>query len=243
MEIEQAIMRHPDVREAKVFGAPHPIWGESVEACVVPAGETIDEEELRLFLCGILSSYKIPTHFFTWASFPLNSNGKLDQRTLKSEMLRKLRMTNIANALTEGLRILDVRTANRRYAIVPICELAEEMASEIGFAGTRLKRIRLAVEEMLTERIDKAYDVNGEIRMEMILMPQWLRIRFTDAGRPFRLDAPDASVSARIILANTDAYSSAITDGNLYGSNFDWQYEAGFDINTWLYDWKETGEI
>ena len=59
---------------------------------------------------------------------------------------------------------------------------------------------------------------------------------------PFRLDAPGASISARIILANADAYSSSLTDGNLYGSNLDWQYEDGFDIRSWLYDWKEAGK-
>ena len=242
MEIEKVIMQYSGIQDVKVFGAPHPIWGESVEACVVYSGDPADENLMRKQLRQSLSAYKIPSHFFEFSSFPLNSNGKLDQRALKSEMLRKLRLYNITSALDDGLKILNVGVANRKYVIVPVCELVQTLTAQTGFAGKRLRQIRIAVEEMLTERIDKAYDASGEVRMELILMPQWLRIRFTDGGDPFRLDAPDASVSARIILANTDAYSSSVSDKNLNGCNLDWQYEENFDIREWLYNWKEEGK-
>ena len=91
MEIEQAILEEGCVREVKVLGAPHPIWGESVEACVVLSGNgPLDVDALRGALRKRLAAYKIPDHFFVYSAFPLTSNGKLDRRALKSDMLQRL---------------------------------------------------------------------------------------------------------------------------------------------------------
>lgn len=91
LEIEQALLEEGSVREAKVLGAPHPIWGESVEACVVPAGNApLDQDALRAALRKRLAAYKIPDHFFVYSAFPLSANGKLDRRALKADMLKRL---------------------------------------------------------------------------------------------------------------------------------------------------------
>ena len=95
---------------------------------------------------------------------------------------------------------------------------------------------------MLTERIEHAYDANGEITVDVILMPHWMRIRFTDSGKEYRLDDKDASVSAKIILGNVDAYGTSLTGEKLVGSNLDWQYAEGFDINEYLLYHKEEGK-
>ena len=53
VELENAIMGHPDVVEAAVVGVPHPKWDERPLACVVVRpGATIDREELRAFLAS-----------------------------------------------------------------------------------------------------------------------------------------------------------------------------------------------
>ena len=74
--------------------------------------------------------------------------------------------------------------------------------------------------------------------MEVILMPKWFRIRFVDSGKIYRLDDRDASISAKIILANVDAYSSVIDENDKTGYNLDWQYSDKFDIQGFL---KEQG--
>ena len=242
LEIEQAIMEALPVQDVKVFGAPHPIWGESVEACMVPRGALPDEDTIRDVLRKRLSSYKIPSHFFMYPVFPVNSNGKLDQRSLKADMLERLRSLYISNALHDGLAILSVTVGNRDYTIPPVCDLVQGIARELQFSEKRISRIRLAVEEMLTERISNAYDSEGKITVEVILLPQWIRVRFRDTGRPYRLDGENSSLSARIILANADAYSSHVTDRKMAVSCLDWQYAEGFDINRYLLRYREPGK-
>ena len=86
-----ALSRCEKVSEVKVFGAPHPIWGESIEACIVPAdGSIVTEQELKSFLSGLIAPFKIPSHFFYYDAFPINANGKLNQQALKVSMLEKL---------------------------------------------------------------------------------------------------------------------------------------------------------
>ena len=234
VEIERVLLQEPAIREAKVLGAPHPIWGESVEACLVLRTDQLDQDDLRARLKKKLASFKIPSHFFLFGSFPLNSNGKLDQRGLKTEMLRRLNELAIAAALDEGLRILDLKLKNRHYSIVPACSMIEELAGELGFDRARSQRIRLSVEEMLTDRINNAYDDSGEIRMEVVLMPQWLRLRFTDKGKAYRLDGEDASISAKIILANVDAYTSGTNREMETQYSLDYQYRDDFDVKAYL---------
>lgn len=90
-EVEVALSRCEKVSEVKVFGAPHPIWGESIEACIVPAdGSIVTEQELKSFLSGLIAPFKIPSHFFYYDAFPINANGKLNQQALKVSMLEKL---------------------------------------------------------------------------------------------------------------------------------------------------------
>ncbi len=95
-EVEQALMTIDGVSAAKVLGAPHRIWGESVEACVIPENEITLEHEEEFIGTVIqelkhkLSSYKVPSHIFLYSSFPLCDNGKIDIRTLREDMLGRL---------------------------------------------------------------------------------------------------------------------------------------------------------
>ena len=91
LEIERIMLEEPSIREVKVFGVPHPTWGESVEACVVFEGDVPDEEVLKKSLGMRMAHYKIPSNFFSYTAFPLLSNGKLDQRKLKESLLEKMK--------------------------------------------------------------------------------------------------------------------------------------------------------
>ncbi len=241
-DIEQVMMEESAIREVKVLGAPHPIWGESVEACVVLRGDSFDEDALRTSLRKRLAAYKIPSHFFIYSAFPLNVNGKLDQRLLKADMLGRLRKAYIDHALDDGLRVARIQIRNRDYAISPVCDMIQGLAEQLGFMGRRVQRIRLAVEEMITERIANAYAADGDIGLDALLMPQWLRIRFTDSGKPYRLDRKDSSLSAKIILGNVDAYSFSKTQENRAEYCLDWQYAEYFDVRGYLLSHQEAGK-
>src|SRR5215212_8693636 len=58
-EIEDVLLRHPDVRDAVVVGIPDEEWGQRLEAVVVPRpGSTLDLEALRTEVRGTLRGSK-----------------------------------------------------------------------------------------------------------------------------------------------------------------------------------------
>ena len=154
-------------------------------------------------------------------------------------MVSRLYELNLTAAVNEGYRVLDLKVKNRSYTIVPSCVMIQQLAEQIGFTSERAESIRLSVEEMPTDRINNAFEENGEIRIEVLLMPQWLRLRFTDTGRKYSLEAEDASLSARIILANVDSYASGETDKGETEYCLDYQYDDSFNVKDYLMPYKE----
>jgi fatty-acyl-CoA synthase len=239
-EIESALNQMDNIREAKVMGAPHPIYGESVEACVTmtDGGKSFDQEALKKALRGVIARFKVPSHIFLYDSFPLNVNGKLDQRSLHADMLTRLKRLAVDEELAGGITVFDVVVWNRDYAIVPVTSMASELAEAVGFSR-RLMSIRLAVEEMLTERIMDAYSAAGSIRVRITLMPEWLRISFSDDGAEYFIDKRrDTSMSAKIILKAVSDFHTDYPKGKpVYCMDF--LYENEFSIQKFLMKSKE----
>lgn len=240
-EIESALNQMENIREAKVMGAPHPIYGESVEACVTmtDGGKSFDQEALKAALRRVIARFKVPSHIFLYDSFPLNVNGKLDQHTLHADMLTRLRRLAVDEELAGGVTVFDVVVRNSDYAIVPVTSMASELAQAVGFSRRRLMSIRLAVEEMLTERITDAYSAAGDIRMRITLMPEWLRISFSDDGAEYFIDKRrDTSMSAKIILKAVNDFHTDYPNGKpVYCMDF--LYENEFSIQEFLMKSKE----
>lgn len=86
-EVEAVLLRHPEVREAAVFGVPHPRLGEDVAAVVVPVPGTVpDAEALRRFAGEYLTQVKIPRRILFLPEIPKGRTGKV-QRTRLAEQL------------------------------------------------------------------------------------------------------------------------------------------------------------
>ena len=235
-EIESALNQIENIREAKVMGAPHPIYGESVEACVTmtDGGASFDQDRIKNALRSMIARFKIPSHIFLYDQFPLNVNGKLDQRNLHADMLMRLKRLAVSEELAGGVTVFDVSVRNSNYAIVPITSLVSELATYIGFPQRRILEICLAVEEMLTERIMDAYSAAGNIRVRITLMPEWLRISFSDSGTEYFIDKRrDTSMSAQIILKAVSDFHTDYPDGKpVYCMDF--LYEKEFSIQDFL---------
>lgn len=125
--------------------------------------------------------------------------------------------------------ISDVITVkNSNYAIVPVTSLIEELAKDIGFSSRKARSIRLAVEEMLTERIQDSYAGVGNIRIKVSLMSDWLRVSFSDTGTEYCIDKRlDTSLSAKIILAAVDNFHTDRLSGKpIYCMDFLYQSEV-----------------
>ena len=59
LEVEAALLRHPAVAEAAVFGVPDDRWGEAVHAVVVPRSQ-ITEDALLDHCRGLIAGFKLP---------------------------------------------------------------------------------------------------------------------------------------------------------------------------------------
>lgn len=85
LEIDSAILSHPDVMEAISFSLEHPTLGEELVAAFVPrAGSLVDSGKVRRFLEDKLSTYKIPTVLLRVAEIPKNATGKTARRSMRS---------------------------------------------------------------------------------------------------------------------------------------------------------------
>jgi long-chain acyl-CoA synthetase len=86
-EIENALLTHPKVGDAAVFGIPHEDWGEEVKAAIEPAagieaGPAL-AAELEEFCKGVLAKYKCPRSYDFVKEMPRDPNGKLFKRKLR----------------------------------------------------------------------------------------------------------------------------------------------------------------
>ncbi|SFN65119.1 fatty-acyl-CoA synthase [Pseudonocardia ammonioxydans] len=83
-EVENALHEHPAVSQAAVVGAPHPRWGESEVAFVVPAaGTDLDPVSLLEFCAERLARYKAPTDVVLLDELPRNATGKVLKAPLR----------------------------------------------------------------------------------------------------------------------------------------------------------------
>jgi long-chain acyl-CoA synthetase len=86
-EVEAALLQHPAVRDAAVFGIPDEDWGEQVMAVLevnpgFTAGPPLATEILG-FLKERLANYKLPKRFDFTEALPRDPNGKLHKRKLR----------------------------------------------------------------------------------------------------------------------------------------------------------------
>ncbi|HVT42739.1 MAG TPA: AMP-binding protein [Acidimicrobiales bacterium] len=86
-EVEAALLSHPAVGDAAVFGIPNEEWGEEVKAVVEPAaGYTASDGlagELAAHCATLLAKYKCPRSIDFTEAMPRDPNGKLYKRRLR----------------------------------------------------------------------------------------------------------------------------------------------------------------
>ncbi|MGH2954802.1 MAG: o-succinylbenzoate--CoA ligase [Solirubrobacterales bacterium] len=83
-EVEEVLLRHPDVADAAAVGRSHNEWQEAVTAVVVlRSGAAVSADELRDYCAAELAGYKVPKQVEFVAELPRTDSGKLVRRALK----------------------------------------------------------------------------------------------------------------------------------------------------------------
>ena len=84
--VEDAIYKHPAVKECAVIGVPHPVFGETVKAVVVLCeGMQATEAEIIESCRQHLASYMKPTSVDFVGELPKAPTGKLLKRVLREK--------------------------------------------------------------------------------------------------------------------------------------------------------------
>jgi acyl-CoA synthetase (AMP-forming)/AMP-acid ligase II len=95
-EVEDVLKTHPYIVDVAVVGVPHPEWGETVKAFIVPSQPIEDlAEECKRFLKGKIAEYKIPRLYEEISELPRNATGKVLKQVLKT---RGIANENIARS-------------------------------------------------------------------------------------------------------------------------------------------------
>src|SRR5450755_4330495 len=84
VELENALMAHPDVLEAAVIGVPDDRWGERpFAAVVVRDGADVSAEQLRDHLAASVPRWQLPERWAYIDEVPKTSVGKFSKRTMR----------------------------------------------------------------------------------------------------------------------------------------------------------------
>ena len=87
-EIEDYLFRHPDIREAQVFGIPDRRFGEQVCAWVVPhEGAALGPEDVVEFCRGRIAHFKVPKHVRIVDELPMTVTGKPQKFVMRDWMV------------------------------------------------------------------------------------------------------------------------------------------------------------
>ncbi|MDI9933218.1 long-chain-fatty-acid--CoA ligase [Rhodococcus sp. IEGM 1354] len=87
IDMENALVAHPDVREAAVVGVPDTKWQERPVALVVLRPmSTTTEDDIRATLDGLFARWQMPDEIHFVDAIARTSVGKIDKRAIRAEL-------------------------------------------------------------------------------------------------------------------------------------------------------------
>jgi fatty-acyl-CoA synthase len=90
VEVEQALLQHPDVQDGAVIGLPDDKWGEKVVAVVqLHAGRSVRPDEIVAFVKARLGSVKAPKLVEIWPELPRSKVGKVLKKDIRADLLKR----------------------------------------------------------------------------------------------------------------------------------------------------------
>lgn len=90
-EIEEALLKLPEIKEASVMGIPDILKNEEIFAFIIPNNDIdIDTEYIQSKLSEIIAKYKIPKYILSLKSFPKTTSNKIAKNKLKQLAISQL---------------------------------------------------------------------------------------------------------------------------------------------------------
>jgi long-chain acyl-CoA synthetase len=89
-EIEEVLLKHPNVLEVSVVGKPHPDWGEEVVAFfVLKEGCDVSVDDLNELCLSNIARFKRPKQYFRTDALPKNNYGKILKNALREKLTQE----------------------------------------------------------------------------------------------------------------------------------------------------------
>ena len=90
--VEAALLEHPSIVEACVYGVPDERLGEEIGATLYVAAP-VDDHELRDFLSSRVARFAVPRYLhYTYEPLPRTASGKILKRELRQEAMTRLKL-------------------------------------------------------------------------------------------------------------------------------------------------------
>jgi fatty-acyl-CoA synthase len=88
IEVEQALLEHPDVQDCAVVGLPDEKWGERITAVLqLHSGASVEPVEVKAFVKARIGSVKTPKQVEIWPDLPRSKVGKVLKAEIRATLL------------------------------------------------------------------------------------------------------------------------------------------------------------
>ncbi|HKY94541.1 MAG TPA: thioesterase domain-containing protein, partial [Kiloniellales bacterium] len=150
-EVDQALLRHPDVSEAASFAVPHVRLGEDLAAAVVPrAGATVTAQQLRRYLAERLVPFKVPRRIHLVPQLPKGATGKVSRSALAQQFSAPGRQQSARSTLELEIAALWARMLGRK-AVDPGADFFE-----LGGDSLLAVEMRLSLERLIGREVPES---------------------------------------------------------------------------------------
>ena len=100
-EIEEFLYTHPKVSDVQVIGVPDQALGEEIMACIiVKKGESLTEEEVKVFVRDHMARHKVPKYVSFTDAFPTNAAGKILKYKMREDAVKLLGLQKADSIVT-----------------------------------------------------------------------------------------------------------------------------------------------